>query len=1075
MKKITSACISVLQVNLIKRFLLTFFAALTLSYSFAQTTITSTAAGGPWNVGTTWVGGVVPSQGSNNNVVIAAGATVTVTAAASAVNLTINGTLNMNNTGFSLQIGNPGSNTGSLTLGLGSNFLIGSANTVEFVATQSGPGITNNGGTIASTGVNGADGGTIQVDANSGGSFFVGGTSGTTVNNFNFIQNASFNISGPSMLINGTFTIPNNNWNWAGGSKSPIYGPASTLYVNRGNQGYSQGLEWSANSGTIGVTPGYPNNVTLVNMGSSSGGTGGTGWVPTGAIGLNGALHVGDGITNGRISLESVTSFTSGGIIVDNNSLIVGPPAAAPFINKGNFTLKGATTGVFQSMGATINFAGSGTSGSPQTISTTGGSVSFTNMTVSNGTYVQLQSPVSVTSTLNLTSGYVGTTNTNSLTVANTATTAITGGSSTAYVDGPLNWTIPATTSGNYVFPIGDLSHNGGAYLPLTLSPNTTSGATVTATAFNQNSGGTPGTTVTSISPTEYWSVSTSSPFTSGPLVSVSRPTAVTPNNALAVSSTASGVYNAIGGTPSGNTISGGGIGTNSPAFITMVTAPLSVVELSGTNVTCNGTTGSLTVGGSGGTAPYTYSIDAGSFQASGTFSPLTPGNHTLTVKDNTGATASSVMKVLGSILINGNDADVTICPPASTTLTASNLLNSTPTYTWSTGPTTASITVAPTVPTTYTVTSQLYNNNLLTNGSFESGNTGFTSSYANYVGAQYATTPGPNGYYSISNAGTNQCQWFSINGTANGATLAAEDGGSYFIGDGATASSLVWSETVPGLTIGTVYKFQYYYAAGDPDPTHSQLRADINGTVLGTVTTTNAAAWTQATYTFTATSTSHTINITNMLATGSTNGNDFYLDNMEFLAPCTVSASINVLINCVAPVELTDFKVVKQGSGALLTWGTAYEKNSSYFIIEKSSDGISFTPIGKVNAVGSAGNYSFTDPSIAAGMTYYKLAEYDLDGTVHYSEIKAVSKDGVTNVLIIPNPNNGIFVITLDNTGDIKSRVSILNSLGQVVFVGAESTANLMNVDISQLATGIYYLQVSTDAETIVKKVVKE
>ncbi len=1093
MKTLTSDCIAVTQASHI-RTLLTFFALMMLSftYSIAQTTITSTGTGGPWNVGSTWVGGVVPSQGSNNNVVIAAGATVTVPASASCVNLTVNGNLTMSGTSINLSIGNPGSNTGSLTLGSGSNLFIGATNTLEFKATQTGPGITNNGGTIASTGTNGADGGTILINTNSGGGFFVGGTSGTTVNNFTFLQNATFNISGPSLLVNGTFTIPNNNWGWAGGSKSPIYGPASTLYVNRGNQGYAQGIEWSANTGTIGVTPGYPNNVVLVNMGSSSGGTGGTGWVPTGAIGLNGTLQVGDGTTNGRISLENVTSFNCGGILVENNSLMVGPPTAAPFTNRGNFTLQGATTGVFQSMGATINFAGSGTIGAPQTISTTGTSVTFTNMTVSNGTYVQLQDPVNITSTLTLTSGYVGTTTTNILTVNNTATTAVVGGSATAYVNGPLAWSVPATTTGNYVFPIGD-RNNGGAYLPLTLSPNTTSGATVTATAFNQNSGGTPGASVTALSTTEYWSVSTSSPFTSGPLVSVTRPTAVAPNNALAVSGTSNGVYNAIGGTPGGNTISGGGIGTASPRYIVMVQAPLSVVKLSGKNAACTGSVGSLIVGGSGGTAPYTYSVDGGAFQASGTFDPLSPGDHSVTVRDATTATATVILKVLGSVVINGNNQNVDICIGESTMLTATNLQNTTPTFDWSLNSSGtpivhsgATYTVSPVTPTTYYVKSKLYVDNLLTNGSFESGNTGFTSSYSNYTGAQYGTTPGNNGYYSISNAGTNQCQWFSTNGTANGPSLAPQNGGVYFIGDGAIASSMVWSQTITGLTIDTVYKFQYYYAAGDPDAIRAQLRTTVTGGTIATVlpttsidiTTTNATGWLQATYTITATATSMTITLTNRTASGGTNGNDFFLDNMELLSPCTVTSAINVTVNCSLPATLLNFNAVKQGSGALLTWATTMEAATSHFILEKSTDGISFSPIGTIPAAGNSSvllNYSYSDPFISSGITYYRLVQYDLDGTAYYSEIKAVAKESQTSIQVLPNPNDGRFVLLIENAEGLSTQATVLNSLGQIVYEGAEEISSQRQMDISALASGIYYLQLRTPEGTTVNKIVKE
>ncbi len=731
-----------------------------------------------------------------------------------------------------------------------------------------------------------------------------------TGGNFGYsLQNNTAN----GLRVNGMYTVKGDqSQSWGIKNNPPIWGPASTLYRDFNNQGFDLGqngdLSWAAQSGTIGVTPGYPNNVTFTYMGSSKGTSSvtneGMGWMPNTAIGLNGALRIGDGTTVGRVSFENVTDFKTGGLIIDNTSVFVSPKAGAVFNNKGDFILQGATTGVFNS-GATINFNGSGTSGTPQTISTTGLAVTFTNMTVSNGTYVKLQDKVNVTGTLNLTSGLIGTTTTNVLTIANTATTAINGGSATAYIDGPLAWTIPAGT-GTYSYPVG----NGGAYLPLTLNPNNSaSGATATATAFNQNSNGSPDATVTSISPTEYWSVATSTPFASGPLVGVTRNSAVAPNNALAVSTSAGGVYTAIGGTPSGNSMTGGGIGTASPAFITIVRAPLSVVKLSGTNTGCNGTTGSLEVGGSGGTPPYQFSKDNGAtYQASGNFTNLLPGDYVIMIKDASLTTKTNTLKVLGSVVINDDNKDVSICSGTSTTLVAKNLQNTTPTFTWSNSPTFvpilagtgaggANLTVSPTVNTTYYVKSLLYSKNLVVNGGFEAGASGFTSSYTNHTGGQYSNTPGNNGYYKISNAGVNLCAFFS--------SLPPQSGGSYFIGDGAIASSKVWEQTINSLTIGEVYKVQYWYAAGNPDATRAQLRTTITsgGTAnLGTVNTTDHNGWTQATYTWTATGTSATMVITNMASPGNTNGNDFYIDNIEFLAPCEVVSSINVIVSSATP-----------------------------------------------------------------------------------------------------------------------------------------------------------------------------
>jgi gliding motility-associated-like protein len=72
------------------------------------------------------------------------------------------------------------------------------------------------------------------------------------------------------------------------------------------------------------------------------------------------------------------------------------------------------------------------------------------------------------------------------------------------------------------------------------------------------------------------------------------------------------------------------------------VTITPSLLPLSGsistqTNVACFGTsTGSVTVTGSDGLAPYEYKLDAGSYQSSGTFGALAAGTYSVTIRDAT-------------------------------------------------------------------------------------------------------------------------------------------------------------------------------------------------------------------------------------------------------------------------------------------------------------------------------------------------------------------------------------------------------------------------------------------------------
>src|SRR5207248_1571246 len=89
------------------------------------------------------------------------------------------------------------------------------------------------------------------------------------------------------------------------------------------------------------------------------------------------------------------------------------------------------------------------------------------------------------------------------------------------------------------------------------------------------------------------------------------------------------------------------GCTTTQPVTITQPASALGSSISSQTNVACfGGSTGSVTVAGSGGTSPYTYAIDGTTFGASGTFSSLAAGSYTVTVKDAHGCTTTQAVTI---------------------------------------------------------------------------------------------------------------------------------------------------------------------------------------------------------------------------------------------------------------------------------------------------------------------------------------------------------------------------------------------------------------------------------------------
>jgi len=134
-----------------------------------------------------------------------------------------------------------------------------------------------------------------------------------------------------------------------------------------------------------------------------------------------------------------------------------------------------------------------------------------------------------------------------------------------------------------------------------------------------------------------------------------------------------------------------------------------------------------------------------------------------------------------------------------------------------------------------------------------------------------------------------------------------------------------------------------------------------------------------------------------------------------------TINATtITVTRTGTLPLTWGPFTVKAAGSQAVLNWSTLQESNTDAFIIERSADGVKFSPIGTVKAQGNSSQstaYTFTDASPAQqGYNYYRLQQTDLDGKSSYSSIVAIgfgSKSAVS-VQTSPNPVKDLLNITV-------------------------------------------------------------
>jgi hypothetical protein len=183
-----------------------------------------------------------------------------------------------------------------------------------------------------------------------------------------------------------------------------------------------------------------------------------------------------------------------------------------------------------------------------------------------------------------------------------------------------------------------------------------------------------------------------------------------------------------------------------------------------------------------------------------------------------------------------------------------------------------------------------------------------------------------------------------------------------------------------------------------------------------------------------------------------------------------------------VLPVELSKFEAYAVEDGVQLDWTTESEENNKGFEVQRSWNGVSFEGIGFVDGKGNSSvvnHYDFTDPVLREKVQYYRLRQVDFDGTVVYSEIKAVRTglaDDLGSFSFETYPNPVIDEITLELSRNPKKEINIeiYNMKGERLHQFLDqSLSRKLRISLKdiEMAEGIYILSIRQDGLLIGSK----
>jgi hypothetical protein len=510
--------------------------------------------------------------GAGDDLDVPAGSSLIMNNAANAAAIAFSGTGNTGNTAGTITLGGTSSNVITTTGGTGTIVTIQATGTVNLTAASATAVLV--GSTSSLVFANGSScnvsgftttnafiptatwGATSNVTLN-------GGTTGTGITTSstsfgNFIFNSTTltatlsAFTSSTITIQGGLTIQATNT----GTFRPLSSGTLTILGNLIINGGT--LDIASGSGTVKLAGNLIQNGGTLNASGASSSLEFNGTAAQNAL----VGTIGTGTLNVRINNPANVSLT-GTLSINAGATLT--------VSNGNLTGSGTVT-----YGTTGKLAYNSTTGA-QTASAlefpaANGPASLTiNNTATspnNTVSIPFSRTLGTSGVLALTAGILNNTG-NVITISNTATGGITGGSATSYVKGAVVRTLPASlaTGSTYLFPVGKGSYNQVELV----NPTTGAGGTVTISAetFDAASGGTAGASIGTINTNRYWAISTTAGAANLTNTALRLYDAPGTADGIAGSSTQAGAYALVGGvSPTATATS---ITTVNPALTTLL------------------------------------------------------------------------------------------------------------------------------------------------------------------------------------------------------------------------------------------------------------------------------------------------------------------------------------------------------------------------------------------------------------------------------------------------------------------------------------------------------------------------
>ncbi|MEY2917720.1 MAG: hypothetical protein RIS73_1434, partial [Bacteroidota bacterium] len=183
-------------------------------------------------------------------------------------------------------------------------------------------------------------------------------------------------------------------------------------------------------------------------------------------------------------------------------------------------------------------------------------------------------------------------------------------------------------------------------------------------------------------------------------------------------------------------------------------------------------------------------------------------------------------------------------------------------------------------------------------------------------------------------------------------------------------------------------------------------------------------------------------------------------------------------------PIKVYYLNGAKDNNGNTLNWKAECSSTEAIFEIERSDDGRKFATINTIVAsqLRCLQPFSYSDNSLIAGTTYYRIKIIDTDGRITYSSIIKLGGSQQKEMMlvgILPNPVSNTAQLNITTIKKDNVELAVISLEGKVMYkntVQLQAGSSNINIDVSKLSKGTYFVRgVFTDGQTNSIKFIKQ